>query len=192
MGNAITAAVHHVEQADGLDRPVALYERALAPLGRPGPLRDLLTGRWMGHAAHPLLTDLPIGFWTSATFVDLVGGRAARPVATRLLGAGNLAAVPAAVTGMAEWVAADPVSKRIGVVHANSNAVGLALYSASYVARRRGRHGWGAALALGGMAVASVAGYLGGHLAVARKVGTASSASDAPARDHSPAKTSSP
>ena len=46
-------------------------------------------------------------------------------------------------------------------------------------------------LRLGGMALASVGGYLGGHLAIARKVGTSS---DVPTRDadQSSAKTSLP
>ena len=60
----------------------------------------------------------------------------------------------------------------MGVVHAAANAAGLAFYTASLVARLRGRAGWGTALALGGMGVATVGGYLGGHLAIARKVGT--------------------
>ena len=172
MTNPLTDAVHHIERAEGLDRPAALYERALAPLGRPGTVRDLLTSRPLGHAAHPMLTDVPIGCWTSATVLDLVGGRGSRHAATLLVGLGTAAAVPTALTGAAEWLQTDRVSRRVGVVHANANAVGVALYAASWTARRRHRHGWGTALALAGMAVASVAGHLGGHLTIARKVGT--------------------
>lgn len=202
MTSSLSRAVHHIEQADGLDRPAALYARAFAPLGRPGVVRDLLTGRPLGHAVHPMLTDVPIGCWTSATLLDLAGGRDARHAATLLVGVGNLAALPTAVTGAAEWLQADPVARRVGVVHANSNVVGLALYGASWAARRRGRHGWGTALALAGMAVASVAGHLGGHLTIARKVGTvdgrpttrarAVEAGGEPARAQPSAKTSSP
>lgn len=172
MTNPLTEAVHRIEQAEGLDRPAASYERALAPLGRPGMVHDLLTGRPLGHAAHPMLTDVPIGCWTSATVLDLVGGPGSRDAATLLVGLGTAAAVPTALTGAAEWLQADRVSRRVGVVHANANTVGLALYGASWAARRRGRHGWGTALALAGMAVATVAGHLGGHLTIARKVGT--------------------
>ena len=207
MTSSLTDAVHHIEGAEGLDRPAAAYERALAPLGRPGPVHDLLTGRPLGHAAHPMLTDIPIGCWTSATVLDLVGGRDARRAATRLVGLGVLAAVPTAATGAAEWLETDRESKRVGVVHANANGLGLALYGASWVARRRGRHGWGKALALAGMAVATVAGHLGGHLTIARNVGTvegrpaaappvarASGVTPAvePAGGQPPAKTSSP
>lgn len=33
------------------------------------------TGRRFGHALHPLLTDLPLGFWMSSNVLDLVGGQ---------------------------------------------------------------------------------------------------------------------
>jgi hypothetical protein len=46
------------------------------------------------------------------------------------------------------------------------------VYAASWVARRRGRHGTGARLALLGAAVSGAGAYLGGHLAAARKVGS--------------------
>jgi uncharacterized membrane protein len=164
--------VERLEASDGLDRPAALVARAARRVVRPGPLEDALTGRWLGHAIHPLLTDLPIGFWTSTSFLDLLGGREARPAATALLAAGNLAALPTAATGLAEWLETDPEVRRVGVVHAAANVAGVALYTASLVARLRRRPGWGTALALGGMGVATVGGYLGGHLAIARKVGT--------------------
>jgi uncharacterized membrane protein len=168
----LVEAVERLEASDGLDRPASRLARLARRVVRPGPLEDALTGRWWGHALHPLLTDLPIGFWTSTSFLDLVGGRAARPAATALLAAGNVAALPTAATGLAEWLEADPVVRRVGVVHAAANAAGLALYTASLAARLRRRPGWGTALALGGMGVATVGGYLGGHLAIARKVGT--------------------
>ena len=45
-------------------------------------------------------------------------------------------------------------------------------YAGSWIARRQGRHGTGAGLALAGSAIAGVGAYLGGHLAEARKVGS--------------------
>jgi uncharacterized membrane protein len=168
----LVEAMERLEALDGLDRPAWLVARAARRVVRPGPLEDALTGRWLGHALHPLLTDLPIGFWTSTSFLDLVGRRESRTAATLLLAAGNLAALPTAVTGLAEWLETDPPVRRVGVVHAAANVAGLALYTGSLVARLRRRPGWGTALALGGMGVATVGGYLGGHLAIARKVGT--------------------
>ena len=44
--------------------------------------RPVVACRVGGHAArpplHPVLTDLPIGSWTSAFFLDLFGGASAR------------------------------------------------------------------------------------------------------------------
>lgn len=162
-----------LEGAKALDPAVrAIGPAAAALIGSEGR-RRLLHGDWMGHAVHPLLTDLPIGFWTSATVLDLVGGEEARPAARRLVGLGVLSAVPTAVTGWAEWAAvSEPGIRRVGVVHAVSNAVAGVAYGASWFARRRGDHERGRNLALAGAAIASVGGYLGGHMTSARKVST--------------------
>lgn len=39
---------------------------------RPG-LHNLLDGKWLGVPLHPALTDVPVGAWTSAFTLDLVG-----------------------------------------------------------------------------------------------------------------------
>ena len=43
-----------------------------------GSSRTLSSGYLVGHALHPLLTDVPIGMWTSALTLDRVGGRGRR------------------------------------------------------------------------------------------------------------------
>jgi hypothetical protein len=58
----------------------------------------------------------------------------------------------------------------VGLVHAVTNAAAIGVYAASWSARRKGRHGKGALLALAGAGVSGVGAYLGGHLAAARKV----------------------
>jgi len=143
--------------------------------------RDLLHGTWLGHALHPLLTDLPIGFWTSANVLDLIGGRGSRKAATQLVGLGVASAVPTIVTGWAEWAVADRQAQRVGIVHAVSNAVATGLFAASWRARLQERHSRGVVLGLAAATAATVGGYLGGHLAVARKVSTRHSAFDDPA-----------
>ena len=104
--------------------------------------------------------------------LDLCGGPESSAASQRLIGAGLLAVGPTAWAGWAEWSAAGPRDKRVGLVHAVTNALAIAMYAASWVARRRGRQGSGVRLALAGAAVAGVGGYLGSHLAVARKVGS--------------------
>ncbi len=159
-----------LEQARGLD-PIVRAVRPLADALVADPARrDLLRGRWLGHAVHPLLTDVPIGFWTSAVTLDLLGGRGSRTAARRLVGLGVLAAVPTAVTGWAEWSGTGEREQRVGVVHAVSNIVALSLFAGSWRARRRGRHLRGKATALAASGALGVGGYLGGHLVSVRKV----------------------
>ena len=44
-------------------------------------------GRWAGHALHPALSDLPIGFWSGSLLLDLVGDDV--PPARRQAGRGG-------------------------------------------------------------------------------------------------------
>jgi hypothetical protein len=134
--------------------------------------RELLQGAWLGHAIHPFLTDIPLGSWMSASILDLAGGPSARPAAEVLVGIGVVSAVPTAVTGWAEWAATSGPARRVGVVHAAANAVAVGLYGASWAARRRQLPRRGAMLALGGMTMVTVGGYLGGHLISALNVST--------------------
>jgi uncharacterized membrane protein len=169
-----------IEESEALDGPAEKVERVARAVARPGTVHDVLTGVPLGHALHPLMTDLPIGFWTSASVLDLVGGRRSRPAADLMLALGTLSAVPTVATGLAEFLHADRAARRVAVVHVAANAAGTALYAASTVSRLRGRRARGVALALAGAAAATLGGYLGGHLATARKVGTRDPAFAAP------------
>lgn len=171
-----------LEQATALDRPVHALEPKIQAVFGTGTRSSVLRGEWLGHAVHPLLTDVVLGTWTSATLLDLLGGRDSPAPAQRLIGAGLLAAGPTLWTGWAEWSAAGARDKRVGLVHAVTNGVAVSVYAASWFARRRGRHGAGAGLALAGAAVSGVGAYLGGHLLGARKL-----ASRHPAYDEAPA-----
>src|SRR5580704_12933319 len=82
-----------------LDRAVQLVERVTAALPDRGPVKDALSGTWLGHALHPMLSDLPIGFWTSSLVLDLVPGHKYDDAARALIGLGILSAVPTALAG---------------------------------------------------------------------------------------------
>jgi nitrite reductase/ring-hydroxylating ferredoxin subunit/uncharacterized membrane protein len=146
---------------DGIGDRLAATIRQAVPAGA---VKDGLSGVWLGHALHPMLTDLPIGFWTSAMALDMFDGRAGRNHARRLVALGLLSAVPAAVAGASDWSDTTDAPRRVGLVHAGANTAALALYFGSWRARRRGRHGWGVFLGFAGATAATVAGYLGGHL----------------------------
>ena len=176
----IVSRTLRLEDATALDKPVQVLEPAVASLFGTGPRGAALRGDWLGHALHPVLTDFVIGTWTSATVLDLFGGPTSSASAKRLVGSGLLAFGPTAWTGWAQWSVAPLRDKRVGLVHAVTNGVAAGIYTASWLARQRGRHDAGARLALAGAAVSGVAAYLGGHMALARKVGTVHPAYDEP------------
>ncbi|MFD0327980.1 DUF2231 domain-containing protein [Streptacidiphilus monticola] len=106
-------------------------------------VRNALSGTWLGHPLHPVLTDLPIGAWVMASVVDVAGGRAGARTARRLVGVGLLAAVPTALSGASDWSSSYGAARRIGFVHAVANATASTLQAASWLARRRGGAGPG-------------------------------------------------
>jgi hypothetical protein len=159
-----------LEDTAGLDRPVEALEPWIRTVFGSGTRASVLRGEWLGHAVHPLLTDVVLGTWTSASVLDLMGGPDSSSSAQRLVGTGLLAVGPTAWTGWAEWSAAGPREKRVGLVHAVTNGLAISVYAASWIARRRGRHGAGVRLGLAGAALSGAAAYLGGHLTEARKV----------------------
>lgn len=164
--------VRRLEQGADADALADRLEPLAAAFG-DGPAAPLLRGEWLGHALHPLLTDLPLGCWMSANLLDLVGGRSAAPAAQRLVGLGLLAVPPTVASGFADWHDAsdDERVRRVGAVHAAGNTVVGALYLGSWLARRRGRRARGVVLALAGGVLAIGTGYLGGHLSFARGAG---------------------
>jgi uncharacterized membrane protein len=157
------ALVRRVATEDRLD---AVVDRLQDLLDRvPSDVRSALQGRALGHPLHPALTDLPIGFWTSAGVLDLVGGKRAARGATALVGLGVASALPTLAAGMADWTEMSRAKQRVGVVHAAANAAATVLYAKSFGARRMGQRGRGIWLGLLGAGVATAGGYLGGHLA---------------------------
>lgn len=168
-----------LEQTKALDRPVHALEPWARIFSGTGWQGYVLRGKWLGHAVHPTLTDIAIGAWTSANVLDLLGEQDRS--AGRLIGAGVLAAAPTAWSGWAEWSTLGARDKRVGLVHALTNAVAIGFYAASWFARQQGRHRTGVRLALGGAAVAGVGGYLGGHLTEGRRVASHDPAYDEPA-----------
>ena len=170
-----------MENVEALDAPgQAIGKQVRSALG-PGALKDLLSGTWMGHALHPILTDVVIGSFTSATILDLVGGREAAPAARKLVGIGLLSYGPTALTGVSDWADSEPVSagvRRVGLIHAASNAAAATLYTLSWRARGKGRRGRGVLFGLAGAGALTAGGFLGGHLTYAQGVGVNQTAFD--------------
>jgi nitrite reductase/ring-hydroxylating ferredoxin subunit/uncharacterized membrane protein len=186
---ALERAVEAVESASVLDAPASAIAKAVRQAISPGTLKDVLSGTWLGHPLHPLLTDVVIGSWTSANLLDLLGGDGDGRAAERLIAVGMAAYFPTATTGVSDWAdaAVAPAVRRAGIVHATANAGGFALYTASFVARRRGARTRGKLLGLAGLTVLGVGGYLGSHLSYTRGVGPNETAFDAGPEDWTPA-----
>lgn len=129
---------------------------------------QVLEGKpWLGHPAHPMFTDLPIGFFTSAFVLDVLGDERA----DTLIGLGVLSAAPTLATGLAEYGRTGPDTIRVAAAHAAANAAGVALYLCSWFARRSGARTTGKRLSLAAAGLLSLGGYLGGHLAYEKGVG---------------------
>jgi nitrite reductase/ring-hydroxylating ferredoxin subunit/uncharacterized membrane protein len=161
---------------NGLD-PLAttiqgVVQKVLAAGG--SPLRSALSGTWLGHPLHPLLTDIPIGAWTVTFALDTltaIGQPSNERGADAALAIGIAGAAGAAASGWADWSDTADEPKRLGLVHAMLNGGATALYVGSFAARRAGRRGIGIALAMAGYSLVSFAGYLGGELTFGMQLG---------------------
>jgi uncharacterized membrane protein len=162
----VVALLDELEGRADLDDLVDRLHEVLPDELREGPWRELLGGAWLGHAVHPVLTDLPIGFWTSAFVLDLVPSKRTDRIATAFVAFGLATAVPTIITGLSDWATLDDRRlERVGVVHLAANGVAVGCYSVSLLHRLRGNRKRGQAWGMVGAAAASAGGLLGGHLA---------------------------
>lgn len=164
---ALEALADRIEHADMLDDVAAklqnLIRRALPPAAE-----DVLHGEPLGHPLHPALVAVPIGAWTSASVLDLLGERSA---ASKLTALGCLTALPTAAAGSADWATTGGASRRTGLVHAAVNDAALMTYVMSWRSRRRGHAMRGVMLSLAGAGLLGFGGWLGGHLSYSQGVG---------------------
>src|SRR5580698_3889409 len=164
------ALAERIGRAHALDRPIRVLSDTVVRALPAGPRTDALHGVPFGQPAHPALVRLPIGCWTSAVLLDWLGGRGrgfeTERASATLIAAGVAAALPAAASGLADWSALHIHQQRIGLVHAIAQSGATLLFAGSLLARVAGRRGAGTALAAGGLATATVGGYLGGYLAM--------------------------
>lgn len=160
-------AAEALESLGALDGPVGFLGAKWREALDGTAVKELLSGKPIGHALHPLLSDVPIGTWSSALLLDLLGGRGSEDSADLLVLAGLLAAGPTALSGWSDWSDAEAASKpigRVGLVHALTNATAIGLFGASLVSRRTGDRAKGKRLGLAAGGVLTAGGYLGGHL----------------------------
>lgn len=146
----------------------------------PRRFRTLLNGTLLGHPLHPAITDIPIGAWLLAVIFDILwlvspatNAWAARGAEVAVV-IGILAAIGAAVTGMADWSDTYGAERTVGLYHAGLNTLALVLYVISFVLRLGVSSGESAAAAIiGFVAIIAVliAAYLGGDMVFGKGTG---------------------
>jgi nitrite reductase/ring-hydroxylating ferredoxin subunit/uncharacterized membrane protein len=138
-------------------------------------VKDFLNGVWLGHALHPVLTDIPVGAWTAAVAMDAVelasGRTECGPGADAAVAVGLAGAVGAAVSGLADWADTTGRPRRIGMAHALLNVAATVLMAGSYALRRGGQRPAGQALSFAGYGLAFASSWLGGELVFSKQLG---------------------
>jgi nitrite reductase/ring-hydroxylating ferredoxin subunit/uncharacterized membrane protein len=161
--------IDRIAATRGLDGFAGAVRDATHKLLRPGAVKDILHGVWLGHPLHPALAQLPVGAFLGAAVLDATGDRG--PGAARLIGCGVVASVPAALAGFADYADAHEEQQRIGVLHAAMNSAALVSYLGSLTLRSRGRRATGIALGFLGCVLVTASATMGGDLAFRRAVG---------------------
>ncbi len=135
------------------------------------PLKTFLSGTWLGHPLHPVLTDVPVGGWTAAILFDLLalifGVKTLGLASGIAIGLGVLAALAAIATGFADWMDVDPPELAVGITHAIINIAATILFAISFFVlwANNWTIGWSDfGLAILGYLTVTVGAFIGGSL----------------------------
>jgi hypothetical protein len=129
LREVVAERIETLEAVDGLAGKV--QETVLEVVPEGSALKDLLSGTWLGHPLHPMLTDVVIGCWLSSALLDLIPGGKTAAASDRLVALGILAALPTAAAGFADFSDLGGRTRRVATVHAAANVGALALMSLS-------------------------------------------------------------
>ncbi|HEY5336227.1 MAG TPA: Rieske (2Fe-2S) protein [Mycobacteriales bacterium] len=163
LPNRLAERLEHAAVLDRLARPLAVFWSTVL---RAGPVRDVASGTALGHPLHPAAVLVPAGAFLSSAALDAADEASA---AQRLVGLGLVSSTPAVLAGWSDWLDTEGAERRVGLVHAASNALGITAYALSWWQRRKG--GSGRAAGVMGLSLIGIGGWLGGHLAYALGVG---------------------
>ncbi|GAB4527535.1 MAG: hypothetical protein OHK0046_45400 [Anaerolineae bacterium] len=173
----LDGVVHFAENTQRLSVSVAraIHDR-LVNRGEPTrEVADALHGKWLGHPLHPVLTDITIGSFALGMVFDVLGwlpgGHNMRLTADKLTTVGTLAAIPTAITGMAEYSAIKQDAARYGAAHGLLNSAVLLCYVRSVAARLTGHRAKAFFYSLVGLTLLGVSGWIGGELVYQHRVG---------------------
>jgi nitrite reductase/ring-hydroxylating ferredoxin subunit/uncharacterized membrane protein len=136
-----------------------------------GPVKSVLSGTWLGHPLHPLLTDVPVGALVAATVVDTFGGEDGAAASDALTVVGLLATAPTIASGLSDWADTVGPERRLGMIHGLANVGAASLYLGALLNRRAGNRAAARLLSAAGLGALSAGGYIGGHLVFGRGLG---------------------
>lgn len=147
--------------------------------------------RLLGHSVHQSFVFLPLGLLAASVGCDVAFLITDDPswtvMAYRLMGAGIITAIAAAVVGYVDWqgIPAGTRAKQVGRVHGIGNVIVVVLFAASWFMRRNEvAHAASTAALLcsfAGLGLTGLTGWLGGELVSRLGVGVADNANlDAP------------
>lgn len=170
------ALIDRIEHDERLGPVAEKIKSVVGPVIGEGVVRDALTGRFLGHPAHPMIVVAPLTGWFAGTILDVVGGPAARRPAQTLIGLGTFAALPSAMSGAADWLYTSEAEERVGTVHAALADSATVLFATSWLLRSRRHHRAAVTVGLLGASMAGATAFVGGHLSFRRGVGVPTTA----------------
>jgi nitrite reductase/ring-hydroxylating ferredoxin subunit len=146
-------------------RPLGDFNhRWLSALLRPiRPVKDFLSGVWLGHPLHAAATDIPIGTLLVVVVLDLIGQPAAADIA---LVATVLFMLAAAATGASDFADTDGTARVRATTHSTLMVVALLLLLVSLGLRAGNPADRTIPIALSiiGFVIVSAAAYIGGDV----------------------------
>ncbi|HYX51431.1 MAG TPA: DUF2231 domain-containing protein, partial [Ktedonobacteraceae bacterium] len=167
LRSAIARLVESQAWLDTLGTPIQNW--ILKLFGQPGEpnrmMKSILNGTWLGHALHPVITDIPIGAWSCTLVLDLASSNVESDGIARAaditMALGIMGATAAAVTGVTDWSDLDGTDRRVGLMHGLLNSGILLTNIGSLVFRLTGRRRTGVALSTVGYLTSLISAYLG-------------------------------
>lgn len=138
-------------------------------------IKNFLHGKWLGHALHPMITDVPIGAWTTAVALDMMelcGSDKYKAGADAAVTIGLAGAAGSAVTGLTDWTGTTQIERKAGLAHALLNIGATALFLTSAILRKNEKSRKTAiSLSILSYCITTASAYIGGNLVYNQQMG---------------------
>ena len=69
MIKALQQLTDRIEQTNSLDSVIAFAKENAGPIMKQPMVSKVLSGDFLGHPLHPMLTDIPIGAWSMSALL---------------------------------------------------------------------------------------------------------------------------